>query len=248
MDQQPIGSELFRQFCANTRKPYAHFGQFLDAVENYETELEENRVQEADKIFDKYLIRPELSEDELRQAAATTQEPSPAKDARDAAAGDAEPASPAAAPLVNGKSDQQQQQQVQQEDVVGNCNSAAADQDDNENAFKRLEIGGGGGDHTSSTTDPTTSLLLAKNPNYVYVLTPSMLDKVRVNLSSKSRDLFRDCVREAKDFLSGDPFKEFLGSMYFHRYLQWKWLERQPVTYKTFRMYRVLGEYARFFL
>jgi G protein-coupled receptor kinase len=31
-------------------------------------------------------------------------------------------------------------------------------------------------------------------------------------------------------------------SMYFHRYLQWKYLERQPVTYKTFRMYRVLGE------
>ena len=30
--------------------------------------------------------------------------------------------------------------------------------------------------------------------------------------------------------------------MYFHRYLQWKWLERQPVTYKTFRMYRVLGK------
>ena len=26
------------------------------------------------------------------------------------------------------------------------------------------------------------------------------------------------------------------------RYLQWKWLEAQPVTYKTFRMYRVLGK------
>ena len=34
----------------------------------------------------------------------------------------------------------------------------------------------------------------------------------------------------------------FFRSMYFHRYLQWKWLERQPVTYKTFRMYRVLGK------
>ncbi|KAL1492087.1 hypothetical protein ABEB36_012581 [Hypothenemus hampei] len=30
--------------------------------------------------------------------------------------------------------------------------------------------------------------------------------------------------------------------MYFHRYLQWKWLESQPVTHKTFRMYRVLGK------
>ena len=26
------------------------------------------------------------------------------------------------------------------------------------------------------------------------------------------------------------------------RYLQWKWLEAQPITYKTFRMYRVLGK------
>ncbi|MCL4119135.1 UNVERIFIED_CONTAM: hypothetical protein GTU68_020679, partial [Idotea baltica] len=30
--------------------------------------------------------------------------------------------------------------------------------------------------------------------------------------------------------------------MFFHRYLQFKWLESQPVTYKTFRMYRVLGK------
>lgn len=26
------------------------------------------------------------------------------------------------------------------------------------------------------------------------------------------------------------------------RYLQWKWLEAQQITYKTFRMYRVLGK------
>ncbi|CDS42043.1 G protein coupled receptor kinase 6 [Echinococcus multilocularis] len=30
--------------------------------------------------------------------------------------------------------------------------------------------------------------------------------------------------------------------MYFDRYLQWKWLEMQPVTKGTFRMYRVLGK------
>ena len=30
--------------------------------------------------------------------------------------------------------------------------------------------------------------------------------------------------------------------MYFMRYLQWKFLESQPVTHKTFRMYRVLGK------
>ncbi len=30
--------------------------------------------------------------------------------------------------------------------------------------------------------------------------------------------------------------------LYFRRYLQWKALERERVTYKTFRMYRVLGK------
>ncbi|XP_075426519.1 G protein-coupled receptor kinase 4 isoform X11 [Ascaphus truei] len=30
--------------------------------------------------------------------------------------------------------------------------------------------------------------------------------------------------------------------MYFSRFLQWKWLERQPVTKNTFRHYRVLGK------
>jgi len=30
--------------------------------------------------------------------------------------------------------------------------------------------------------------------------------------------------------------------MYFHRYLQWKYLEKLPVTSKAFRMYRVLGK------
>uniref|UniRef100_H2ZP99 G protein-coupled receptor kinase n=1 Tax=Ciona savignyi TaxID=51511 RepID=H2ZP99_CIOSA len=43
-------------------------------------------------------------------------------------------------------------------------------------------------------------------------------------------------------YLSGQPFKEFCDSIYFSRFLQWKWLERQPVTKNTFRQYRVLGK------
>ncbi|KAL3270370.1 hypothetical protein HHI36_009416 [Cryptolaemus montrouzieri] len=56
------------------------------------------------------------------------------------------------------------------------------------------------------------------------------------------KDLFAPCVHAVKSLLSAEPFREFTNSMYFHRYLQWKWLESQPVTYKTFRMYRVLGK------
>uniref|UniRef100_A0A8C6TGH3 G protein-coupled receptor kinase n=1 Tax=Neogobius melanostomus TaxID=47308 RepID=A0A8C6TGH3_9GOBI len=43
-------------------------------------------------------------------------------------------------------------------------------------------------------------------------------------------------------FLSMAPFADFLDSMFFNRFLQWKYLERQPVTKNTFRQYRVLGK------
>ncbi|CAG9760154.1 unnamed protein product [Ceutorhynchus assimilis] len=57
-----------------------------------------------------------------------------------------------------------------------------------------------------------------------------------------NKDKFYDIIQSVKNYLSGEPFLEFSKSMYFHRYLQWKWLESQPVTHKTFRMYRVLGK------
>uniref|UniRef100_A0A8C7Z6P7 G protein-coupled receptor kinase n=1 Tax=Oryzias sinensis TaxID=183150 RepID=A0A8C7Z6P7_9TELE len=48
--------------------------------------------------------------------------------------------------------------------------------------------------------------------------------------------------RIVRDHLSGAPFSSYQESMYFSRFLQWKWLERQPVTKNTFRHYRVLGK------
>lgn len=61
-------------------------------------------------------------------------------------------------------------------------------------------------------------------------------------LTNGHKELFVPCIQAVKAFLAGEPFKDFTNSMYFHRYLQWKWLESQPITYKTFRMYRVLGK------
>lgn len=69
-----------------------------------------------------------------------------------------------------------------------------------------------------------------------------LLKGVFDNLINGHKDSFTPCVETVKSFLAGEPFKDFTTSMYFHRYLQWKWLESQPVTYKTFRMYRVLGK------
>ncbi|CAG5020970.1 unnamed protein product [Parnassius apollo] len=74
------------------------------------------------------------------------------------------------------------------------------------------------------------------------VVAASVVDDASELLDGGSKDIFGECVRYVKNFLAGTPFAEFERSMYFHRYLQWKWLEAQPVTQHTFRMYRVLGK------
>ncbi|XP_012551690.1 G protein-coupled receptor kinase 2 isoform X2 [Bombyx mandarina] len=68
------------------------------------------------------------------------------------------------------------------------------------------------------------------------------IDDASALLEGGSKDIFSECIKYVKCFLAGTPFGEFERSMYFHRYLQWKWLEAQPVTQNTFRMYRVLGK------
>ncbi|KAM6444148.1 G protein-coupled receptor kinase 5 isoform 2-T3 [Liasis olivaceus] len=60
--------------------------------------------------------------------------------------------------------------------------------------------------------------------------------------NSPCKELFSPCVKSVHEYLSGVPFQEYSESMYFGRFLQWKWLERQPVTKNTFRQYRVLGK------
>uniref|UniRef100_A0A4W5MIW4 G protein-coupled receptor kinase n=1 Tax=Hucho hucho TaxID=62062 RepID=A0A4W5MIW4_9TELE len=44
------------------------------------------------------------------------------------------------------------------------------------------------------------------------------------------------------EYLSGDTFLQYQQSMYFDRFLQWKMIERQPVTKYIFRQYRMLGK------
>uniref|UniRef100_A0A667WVF4 G protein-coupled receptor kinase n=1 Tax=Myripristis murdjan TaxID=586833 RepID=A0A667WVF4_9TELE len=43
-------------------------------------------------------------------------------------------------------------------------------------------------------------------------------------------------------YLSGHPFLQYQDSMFFERFLQWKMLERSPITKHTFRQYRLLGK------
>ncbi|XP_049742597.1 G protein-coupled receptor kinase 4 isoform X1 [Elephas maximus indicus] len=57
-----------------------------------------------------------------------------------------------------------------------------------------------------------------------------------------SKEVFEECTRIVHNYLSGKPFEEYQESSYFSQFLQWKWRERQPVTRRTFRHYRVLGK------
>ncbi|KAK2087950.1 G protein-coupled receptor kinase 6 [Saguinus oedipus] len=56
------------------------------------------------------------------------------------------------------------------------------------------------------------------------------------------KDLFQELTRLTHEYLSMAPFADYLDSIYFNRFLQWKRLERQRVTKNTFRQYRVLGK------
>ncbi|XP_028668755.1 G protein-coupled receptor kinase 6 [Erpetoichthys calabaricus] len=56
------------------------------------------------------------------------------------------------------------------------------------------------------------------------------------------KELFKESTNLIHDYLSVAPFADYLDSMFFNRFLQWKWLERQPITKNTFRHYRVLGK------
>ncbi|XP_054410919.1 G protein-coupled receptor kinase 4 isoform X7 [Pongo abelii] len=73
---------------------------------------------------------------------------------------------------------------------------------------------------------------------------PDVVTECRLGLKEEnpSKKVFEECTRVAHNYLRGEPFEEYQESAYFSQFLQWKWLERQPVTKNTFRHYRVLGK------
>ncbi|XP_065494719.1 G protein-coupled receptor kinase 5 isoform X1 [Caloenas nicobarica] len=85
--------------------------------------------------------------------------------------------------------------------------------------------------------------LTPESPAFVPEVSQDLIRQTEEKLeNSPCKELFSLCTKSVLDHLSGEPFQEYLNSMYFDRFLQWKWLERQPVTKNTFRQYRVLGK------
>ncbi|XP_006000419.1 G protein-coupled receptor kinase 5 [Latimeria chalumnae] len=85
--------------------------------------------------------------------------------------------------------------------------------------------------------------LSAESQDYVPEVSESHITQCKENLKqSPCKELFNNCIKAVHEYLCGTPFTEYQDSMYFDRFLQWKALERQPVTKETFRQYRVLGK------
>ncbi|XP_057676848.1 G protein-coupled receptor kinase 6 isoform X2 [Corythoichthys intestinalis] len=82
-----------------------------------------------------------------------------------------------------------------------------------------------------------------KSEDYVPEVEESAVARCAERLEQEAcKELFKDSTKLIHDYLSVSPFVDYLDSMYYNRFLQWKWLERQPVTKNTFRQYRVLGK------
>ncbi|KTG40877.1 hypothetical protein cypCar_00042346 [Cyprinus carpio] len=68
------------------------------------------------------------------------------------------------------------------------------------------------------------------------------ITKVKERHEEAADDLFVQILASVFDFLKEVPFTFYLETMYFKRFLQWKWLEMQPVAEDWFLDFRVLGK------
>lgn len=77
---------------------------------------------------------------------------------------------------------------------------------------------------------------------YCPFLPENGITKVKEKHQQASDDLFNETMDSVMDFLKEVPYTFFLESMYLKRFLQWKWLEMQPMGDDWFMDFRVLGK------
>ncbi|XP_021551641.1 rhodopsin kinase GRK1 [Neomonachus schauinslandi] len=73
-------------------------------------------------------------------------------------------------------------------------------------------------------------------------LDEGIVEKAREGPVARGDGLFQPLLQATLAHLSQAPFQEYLGSLYFQRFLQWKWLEAQPTGEDWFLDFRVLGK------
>ncbi|KAM9212431.1 rhodopsin kinase GRK1 [Dugong dugon] len=73
-------------------------------------------------------------------------------------------------------------------------------------------------------------------------LDEGMMAKVKAVHAAVEDGLFEPVLQATMAHLSQSPFQEYLESLYFLRFLQWKWLEAQPMGEDWFLDFRILGK------
>lgn len=216
VDQQPIGRELFHQFCKVKRPQYFRYISFLDDTSRYEIASDENRADLAYELAKRYL------------GLCSTE--SQATEDSGGGGGDAD----------DGKCDDDS-------GIGGEATKKLSNHDDQHlaknNSSSAMAVNNSSQKAAANNSNSAAAIRNPDDDDYVLdVLNDDIVAQVRSKMLISSKELFEASVTAVRTFLEGEPFREFEASMYFHRYLQWKWLEAQAITYKTFRMYRVLGK------
>lgn len=67
----------------------------------------------------------------------------------------------------------------------------------------------------------------------VEIVNDDIVQQCKERLGDSAKDLFSGSTTVVRGYLAGEPFKEFENSMYFNRYLQWKWLERYYTSFNN---------------
>lgn len=78
--------------------------------------------------------------------------------------------------------------------------------------------------------------------HYCPFLPEDIIAKVKENQEAVGDDLFAATLATTLDYLREAPYIFFMESMYLKRFLQWKWLEMQPMDADWFLDFRVLGK------
>lgn len=78
--------------------------------------------------------------------------------------------------------------------------------------------------------------------HYCPFLPEDIITKVKESQEAVGDDLFTSALATTLSYLREAPYIFFMESMYLKRFLQWKWLEMQPMDADWFLDFRVLGK------
>ncbi|XP_005998142.1 rhodopsin kinase GRK1 [Latimeria chalumnae] len=88
----------------------------------------------------------------------------------------------------------------------------------------------------------TTNYLQSDAKHFCTFLEENLISKVKENYQNVKDDLFSETLQATLTFLKETSFQTYKESIYLMRFLQWKWLEAQPIEEEWFQDFRILGK------